>query len=92
MSTIKAAPYKRSLYRTSEQTREKIVRIIFLVYLLLILEGAIRKWVLPEFGEFVFFIRVPVTLWLYFFVLMHGVWPRPHKFLICGIGLAIVGL
>lgn len=91
-TTIVPIPYEEVLYRTSEHTREKIVKIIFFIYVLLILEGAIRKWVFPGFGQFVFFIRVPVTFWLYFVVLRCGVWPRPHKFLLYGIGFSIVGL
>jgi len=72
-------------------TRKKVVNLIILIYLLLILEGAIRKWVLPQFEEIIFFIRIPVTLWLYFFVFKHGIWPRPHKLYMYGMMLAVIG-
>jgi len=92
MSTIKPTSCNESSHGINEKIREKIVRFVFLIYLLLILEGAIRKWLMPGLGEFIFFIRVPVTLWLYLFVWRRGVWPRPYKFLVFGLSIAIVGL
>jgi len=80
------------VHKSNEKRREKIVSIILIIYVLLILEGAIRKWVFPGFSQYVFFIRVPVTLWLYFFIFRQGLWPRPHKYLVLGMVFAVVGM
>jgi hypothetical protein len=49
----------------AETHRERIVKLIFLVYWLLIFEGALRKWVLPPFQKEIYFIRDPVVLAIY---------------------------
>jgi len=49
---------------------------VFVIYGLLIFEGAIRKWVLPEAGQALFFIRVPFTLLLYWLAFYYRRWPR----------------
>ena len=56
--------------------RRRLVALVFVIYGLLIFEGAIRKWVLPEAGQALFFIRVPVTLLLYWLAFYYRRWPR----------------
>src|ERR1700683_5113264 len=51
-----------------EKHRRLIVHLIFVVYALLILEGAIRKWVAPHLGKPLFFIRDPFVLAIYILV------------------------
>ena len=59
-------------------TRRRIVRLIFALYWLLILEGALRKWGLPQLEQVFFFIRVPVTLLLYWTAFRRRRWPRTN--------------
>lgn len=61
---------------TRDAARQRIVSLVFVVYWLLVLEGAMRKWSLPQFEEVFFFIRVPVALTLYWSALRHRRWPR----------------
>lgn len=70
---VNAAP-TRSM--AQDVTRRRIVRLIFALYWLLILEGALRKWGLPQLEQVFFFIRVPVTLLLYWAAFRCRRWPR----------------
>ena len=54
--------------RIEEGHRRLIVRLIFTIYLLLIFEGALRKWVAPQLGKPLFFIRDPFVLAIYILV------------------------
>jgi hypothetical protein len=69
-----------------------IVRLTLAVYLLLIFEGAIRKWLLPGVADVMFFVRAPLVLLIYFIALYSGLWPRRYRFLLIGLGFAIVAL
>ena len=67
-----------------------MVKLVFVIYLLAIFEGALRKWVAPQFSQYIYFIRDPFVIWAYFIALNHGLWPRrstPFK-----IGLALGGI
>jgi hypothetical protein len=59
-----------------EANRRLIVRLVFLIYWLLIFEGALRKWGLPQFQEVFFFLRMPVTLLLYWVAIRYRCWPH----------------
>ncbi len=63
-------------YIVSERHRRRIVSLIFVVYWLLILEGALRKWVLPQYQKELFFIRDPFVIAIYFLCIVYRVWPR----------------
>lgn len=63
---------------TSERGRRQIANLIFIIYWLLIIEGAIRKWVLPQYQQELFFIRDPFVLAIYFLCLKYNIWPRQH--------------
>ena len=38
-----------------ESQRQPVVRLIFVLYLLLVFEGALRKWVLPGYQQYLYF-------------------------------------
>jgi hypothetical protein len=69
-----------------------IIRLIFLIYWLVIFEGVLRKWVLPQVQQYLFFIRDPVVLLVYFFVLKDRLWPRFSLLLVWIAILSIAGL
>jgi hypothetical protein len=82
-----------------EILRQSLVRIVFVIYWLLILEGGLRKWGLPELGQAFFFIRVPATLILYWLAFRHGRWPRTswplaaaYCFAVLTVPLAVIQL
>lgn len=49
---------------------------IWLYFLLLLLEGAFRKWFLPDYSDIIFVIRDPVVLGIYLLAWIGGVFPR----------------
>ena len=55
----------------------KYVRGLIWTYLvLLILEGALRKWIVPQFSDPLLIVRDPVVIAIYFFAFRAGVFPR----------------
>jgi len=78
-----------------EVARRQIVRFIFIFYWFLVLEGALRKWGAPQFGQVIFFIRVPVALLVYATALRTRLWPRSNVLMLgfyvfSGISLPLV--
>ena len=71
---VAAAGAARSPAR--ELARRRVVRLVFVAYLLAIFEGGLRKYVLPEFGQYIFFIRDPVVAWAYLAATRWQLWPR----------------
>jgi hypothetical protein len=69
-----------------ERRRGRVVNLIFVVYWLLIFEGALRKWVLPEYQKEIYFIRDPVVLVVYWLSI------RYHLFRHSTIVLTIMAL
>lgn len=51
--------------RRIDSARKRIVKYVFLVYWLLIFEGALRKWAFPQYHEVIFFARDPIVLLIY---------------------------
>jgi hypothetical protein len=69
----------------SEKKKNIINRInylIFVVYALVILEGAIRKWVLPQFSSALFFIKDPFVIYIYFLAFHYKLFPRNFYFVL----------
>ena len=80
--------------KRGEAARVAMVRIIFIMYWLLIIEGALRKWALPALQKPLFFILVPFAIWLYGISLMKNRWPRAmllsFSYLLAGGALLLI--
>lgn len=72
--------------------RRQIITLIFLIYWLLIFEGALRKWILPQAQQYLFFIRDPFVLLVYFYAFKNRLFPRFSPLLVWAGLLAIAGL
>ncbi|HEY9870099.1 MAG TPA: hypothetical protein V6D08_13110 [Candidatus Obscuribacterales bacterium] len=70
-----------------EALRRRIVTFVFIIYLLLIFEGVLRKWLFPGFHKALYFIRDPFVLYVYYLALRYKMWPRWSPLFIFGIGL-----
>jgi hypothetical protein len=68
-----------------------VVRLVFVIYLLAIFEGALRKWVAPQLSQYIFFIRDPFVIWTYCIAFNHRLWPRRSIPLRIGWMLASTG-
>ena len=60
--------------------RAKLVNLIFLVYWLLIFEGALRKWILPELHQVLYFVKDPLVLIIYWKALKFRFYPNDLVF------------
>jgi hypothetical protein len=56
-------PQSRADHR--EILRRRVVTLIFVVYWLMVFEGALRKWAFPEFQQYLYFLRDPIVLVIY---------------------------
>jgi hypothetical protein len=76
--------------QTSEHSRSlRAVRISIWIYLvLLVTEGALRKWALPSLSDMLLVIRDPVALAIYYFALRARIFPNN----IWLLSLAIIGV
>src|SRR4051812_8940869 len=72
---------------TSVEARavKNIKRLIWLCFFLLIFEGTLRKWVLPQFSDVLLVIRDPVVLVIYYFALRARIFPRNGYIISLGI-------
>src|SRR3989440_5509027 len=57
-------------------TLQNIRRLIYLYLFLLIIEGALRKWIVPQFSNPLLLVRDPVVLAIYFLAWRARVFPR----------------
>ena len=64
-----------------ERVRRRLVTLVLLLVLVSVLEGAVRKWVAPQLGAYVFFARDPLLLLAYAIAWRHGWWPRRSAWL-----------
>ena len=68
-----------------EAARRRIVRLVFIVFLLLIFEGVLRKWMLPEFQRPLYFVRDPFVVLIYIHALAYGFILRSSMLVALGI-------
>lgn len=73
-----------------ERARRRLVMLVFLVYWLLILEGILRKWILPEYSKELFFIRDPFVLLIYVVAFRNGMWPKLRGLFLAAVMLGLL--
>jgi hypothetical protein len=78
--------------RVDERARRHLVGVVMVIYLLVIFEGSLRKWLLPQFSLYLFFIRDPFLLYAYVHAWRHGLWPRHSAWLQLSWAAAGVGV
>src|SRR5438094_8589930 len=59
-----------------EQAKQRVRQLIWLYFWLLLIEGALRKWVMPRYSNPLLLVRDPVPLVIYFYTLGAHVFPR----------------
>ena len=58
-----------------------IKKLIWAYFLLLLFEGALRKWFLPSLSQGLLIIRDPIVVWIYYTCYAQGVFPFNNKYL-----------
>ena len=76
----------------SQLANRNIENLVLLIFWLLFLEGALRKWVLPQYSQYIFFIRDPFVLLLYWHALQARAFQRAGPMLTTGLAFAAVAL
>lgn len=81
----------------AEGARKRLINVVLIIYLLAIFEGSIRKFVVPQFSQYVFFIRDPFLIYAYWLATRFALWPRHNGFftlsvVICGVGILLFAL
>ena len=74
---VHAAP--RPLARDSTITL--IRRLIWAYFILLLFEGALRKWFLPSMSQELLIVRDPLALWIYYLAFNRGIFPTGNPYL-----------
>src|SRR5207237_1326634 len=59
-----------------EKAKHRVRQLIWLYFWLLLIEGALRKWVMPRYSNPLLLVRDPVLLVIYFYTLRAHVFPR----------------
>lgn len=59
-----------------EEKRQKLVWIIFMVFLAIIFEGVLRKWIFPSYQKYFFFVRDPFVILAYVYALHANIPPK----------------
>ncbi|MEN3369410.1 MAG: hypothetical protein V7609_1553 [Verrucomicrobiota bacterium] len=70
---------------TNEKAITWVKRLIWLYFVLLVFEGTLRKWILPQYSDVLLVVRDPVALAIYFMALKARVFPRNNYILSLGI-------
>ncbi len=73
--------------------RRHIVALVFIMFWMLIFEGSIRKWVAPHWSSYLYFMRDPVALLIYYMAARARVFSPLHPLLLVGgllAGIAMV--
>lgn len=75
-----------------ERARRRLVWTVLLIYVLAIFEGAIRKYIAPQFGQYIFFIRDPFLVYAYILATRFGLWPRNQGFFTLSLAMCAFGV
>ena len=72
-------------YNPREVTLRNIRRLIWLYFWLLLVEGALRKWVVPQLSNPLLIVRDPVVLLVYWLAIRAHVFPRNRFIVALGV-------
>jgi hypothetical protein len=76
----------------AERRRRAIVRCVFILFVMLVFEGSMRKWIAPQMAQYLYFMRDPVALVLYVMALRNGAFRPLHPLLAAGLTFAVIAI
>ena len=62
---LRSAITKQPTQSQERPAHRKIETLVLVIFWLLLMEGAIRKWVAPQYAQYLFFVRDPFLLLVY---------------------------
>jgi len=74
---------------SEERAKGYIRQLIWLYFWLLLFEGALRKWVVPQYSNPLLIVRDPIALGIYLFAIRARVFPRDRWTIALGIIAAL---
>ena len=69
-----------------------IKKLILAYFLLLLFEGALRKWFLPGLSNGLLIIRDPIVIWIYYLAINQNIFPSTNKYIRFLIRLTIISV
>lgn len=82
----------RSPDRRNRQPLPLLKKLFWLYFFLLVFEGALRKWILPQYSAPLLLIRDPVGFWIIWEAYRTRKWPQRWSALIGALTIAIMAL
>jgi hypothetical protein len=76
---------------SADAPRQHAVRVLALIYLVLVLDGVARKYLLPEYSRPLIFLRDPFVIYLYVHALRHS-FIKVSAFLMIGLFISILAM
>ena len=76
VAAVRPFDLQMSIETPEEKAKHRIRQLIWLYLWLLLIEGALRKWVMPSYSNPLLLVRDPVLLAIYFYTLRAHVFPR----------------
>jgi hypothetical protein len=93
---VERTPSHQAGLGSSTQDAQKFVSIrkwIWMYFILLMFEGALRKWILPQQSMFLLLVRDPVVLWIYYLAHNSGIFPNNSRIrFLFGLGIISIPL
>lgn len=74
-------PEKRSFTQAVATDHTFVKNLIWFYFILLLFEGALRKWFLPGLSQGLLIVRDPVVIWIYYLCYGQGIFPLNNKYL-----------
>jgi len=74
-------PLPRKRIMTDVADHRFIRKLIWVYFLLLLFEGALRKWFLPSLSQGLLIVRDPIVIWIYYLAYAQGIFPLENKYL-----------
>jgi len=72
----------RVIKSSKDENYGLIKKLIWLYFLLLLFEGALRKWFLPGLSQGLLIVRDPIVIWIYYLSYSQGIFPSSNKYII----------
>ena len=58
-----------------------IKKLLWIYFILLLFEGALRKWFLPGLSQGLLIVRDPIVIWIYYVAYSQGLFPLGNKYI-----------
>ena len=85
-------PKGKTASQSSGTDYDFIKKLIWTYFLLLLFEGALRKWFLPGLSQGLLIVRDPVVIWIYYLCYAKGLFPLNNKYLDWNHQMEVQGL